>query len=305
MFILGLVRYVFDTLVHNWLSLSLGIFLAAAVRVYLDPERMRAWLMDKANISIPATVAFGALTPFCACGTMAVVVSMMAAALPWGAVMAFLTSSPLMSPEDFVIVSGILGRNFALALLAASVLIGLGAGYMTHGLECRTRLLRDQFRFSGGCSCSSIDEAQFRPSQTKSVKDLAAAIWHIGALQILPLFALFSGIGYLINRFVPAQAILALFSGRNPFAVPLAAVIGLPLYVTGPGAVPLIKILMEGGATDGAMLAFMITGPGTSAGVIAGLAAIMKRKAITLYVVYILIGGVLAGLLYDAIVTLG
>src|SRR5690242_15355974 len=131
-FLLDTVVYVLNTLLHNAPALVIGILVAAALQTYIDPERMKGWLMRRSSVSIPATVAFGAFTPFCACGTMAVVISMLATALPWGPVMAFLTSSPLMSPEGFVMMSGILGTSFAVALAAASVLIGLGSGYATH-----------------------------------------------------------------------------------------------------------------------------------------------------------------------------
>lgn len=75
--------------------------------------------------------------------------------------------------------------------------------------------------------------------------------------------------------------------------------VGVPLYVTGPSSLPVINALMTGGASGGAMLAFLITGPGTSAGVIAGIAMIMKRKAILLYVSFLVIGAILSGYLYD------
>ena len=119
--------YVLNTLVHNSPALILGVLVAAAIQVYVDPEKIRGWLMRRSSVSIPATVAFGAITPFCACGTMAVVLSMLATSLPWGPVMAFLVSSPLMSPEEFVMMSGILGPAFAIAVAVASVLLGLGS----------------------------------------------------------------------------------------------------------------------------------------------------------------------------------
>jgi uncharacterized membrane protein YraQ (UPF0718 family) len=153
------VLYVLNTLVHNSPALILGILVAAAIQVYVDPEKMKGWLMSRSSVSIPATVAFGAFTPFCACGTMAVVLSMLATALPWGPVMAFLTSSPLMSPEEFIMMSGILGPAFAIALAVASVLIGLGSGYVTHVIEKKTHFLDNQLRFSSpketGCGCSA------------------------------------------------------------------------------------------------------------------------------------------------------
>ncbi|MDF2840767.1 MAG: hypothetical protein K0Q99_1539, partial [Clostridia bacterium] len=90
--------YVLNTLVHNAPVLAIGILVAAAINVYVDPERLKRAIAKNAGVSITGSVAFGAFTPFCACGTMAVIVSMLTTALPWGPIMAFLTSSPLMSP---------------------------------------------------------------------------------------------------------------------------------------------------------------------------------------------------------------
>lgn len=112
-------------------------------------------------------------------------------------------------------------------------------------------------------------------------------------------------IGFLVNYFVPTAWIMALFSAKNVFAVPLAALIGLPLYVNGELALPLIKSLIDNGAGGGAMLAFLVTGPGTSAWVIAGISVFMKKRIIGLYVFYLLAGGILLGYLYDLLLAMG
>lgn len=342
------VMYVIGTLVHNLPALVVGVLVAAAIQVYVNPDRMRNWLMRRSSVSIPATVAFGAFTPFCACGTMAVVLSMLVTSLPWGPIMAFLTSSPLMSPEEFVLISGIISPIFAIALAAASVVIGIGSGYAAHLIEKKTHFLDGQLRFTAkkdaaipaGCGCSgdaagnisscSTSEVQCGCGETDvqvqgccgiiaspikenrikefvikyKINELFKAAFNVGIKKILPYFALFAGIGYLINRFIPSDWISALFGSNNIFAVPLAAAVGLPLYVNGDSSIPLIQSLMNSGVSAGAMLAFMITGPGTSAGVIAGIATIMKKRAIALYVAFLLVGAILIGYGYELILTL-
>lgn len=141
-------EYVLATLIHNAPILIFGILVAAAITVYVDPEKMRKALMKKSGVSIGASVAFGAFTPFCACGTMAVIVAMMTTALPWGPIMAFLTASPLMSPDEFILYSGIVSFKFAMALTAASIIIGLGSGILTHWIEKKTTFLVGQARFA-------------------------------------------------------------------------------------------------------------------------------------------------------------
>lgn len=334
------ITAIFTSLYHNWLPLSLAILISAAMKVYVDTEKLKKALLKKPNVSIVASVAFGAFTPLCACGTMAVVIGLFTTTLPWGPIMAFLTSSPLMSPDGFIMLVGIIGVKFAVALTIASVIIGLGSGYLTNLLDTKTNFLKNQTRFStnaqaeacacsepatapiqacacsaqvsapateGKCGCSGAITAGHSPSIFEKVKlrELAEAVVNIGLKQILLFFSIFVGVGYLIQSFVPTSLIMALFSPKSIFSVPLAALIGLPLYVSGESAIPLIKALMVGGAGGGAMLAFMITGEATSAWVIAGITAFMKRRVIGLYLAFILVGGILLGYLYDLFLTLG
>jgi uncharacterized membrane protein YraQ (UPF0718 family) len=354
-FILTLLKdtalYLLQTLQHNAIVLILGIVIASALRVYVDAERMKRWLLNRSALSIPATVAFGAFTPFCACGTMAVVLGMLASSLPWGAIMAFLTSSPLMSPDEFVLISGMLGTRFAIALTAASVFIGLGAGYLANLLQKRTAYFDGQLRFAApnkktavrnaSLSRADLSATSFTPSvsccaanaasnsastpraccsattmpmepavplttlaRQLKLNELTETIFEIGVKKILPLFTAFAAIGYLINRFVPSAWISAIFGAGNLFAVPLAAFIGLPLYVSGNAAIPLIDSLFQAGVSPGAMLAFMITGPGTSAGVIAGISSILKRRAIAFYLACLMIGAIVLGFLFDMMIPL-
>ncbi|MDF2890882.1 MAG: hypothetical protein K0R80_1249 [Clostridia bacterium] len=323
------LQYVISTLIHNAPILIIGIFAAAAMKVYVDPERLKNALLKKASISISGSVAFGTFTPFCACGTMAVIVSMLTTALPWGPIMAFLTSSPLMSPDEFILYTGIIGLKFAVALTIASIVIGITSGYITHFIDKNTGFLKEQARFSDNrrntvcCSsqsltvevetsacCRSLSAAEIcclseKKSDRFRLKELLQVFYEVGMKRVLLYFTIFAAVGFMINKFVPATLITRYLGTDNIFAVPLLALIGLPLYVNGVSSTPIINALMEGGASGGALLAFMITGPGTSAGVIAGLTTIMKRRAIALYVIYILLGGIILGYIYDLLLLFG
>lgn len=313
--------YVAGTLIHNAPVLAFGILAAAIIKVYVDPEKSREILMKNAGASIPATVAFGAFTPFCACGTMAVIVSMLTTALPWGPIMAFLTSSPLMSPDVFILYSGIVSIKFAVVLTAASIIIGLGSGYITHLIEKRTHFFDGQGRFTekmskssccdtaekavSSCGCSEAAAIAQSFTDKYKLKELFKVFFEVGIKQVLVYFAMFAAIGFMINRFVPATLIIKYLGSGNKFAVPMLALIGLPLYVSSSSSIPVVNALLASGASSGALLAFMITGPGTSAGVLAGITTIMKKKAIALYVVYILVFAIVLGYLYDFLLMLG
>ena len=276
------IQALLSTLWHNAPILLLGVAVAAAIAVYGNPEKIRAALSNRATVSVFTTVAFGAFTPFCACGTMAVIVAMLSTAIPWSAIMAFLTSSPLMGPDEFVFIAGIISPGFAIGLTAASVGIGLFSGLVAHVLEKKTRFLEGQIRMVSAPASPEAPEAVQKPDKYK-IKALLRFLYDVGVRQILLYFSIFVVIGYLINRFVPTEWISAALGQDNPLAIPLMALVGIPLYVTGPSSVPLVQALMDSGAGTGALMAFMITGPGTSAGVIAGIATIMKQRAIALY----------------------
>lgn len=295
---------------------------------------------------IPGSVTIGAVTPLCACGTMAVVLSLLTTALPWGPIMAFLVSSPLMSPDTFVLLSGFLGIKFAVALTAASIILGLGAGFTTHWIEKHTLLLNDQLWIKkeqpvqsccntiapqplpvdnysccdvsaktisndkNNCCTVTLEAKSSLVEKSKvlieklKVKEIINTFIDLGVKKVIPLFIIFVAIAYLLKTYIPDAWVMSLFSGDHFYAVPLASLIGLPLYISDATVVPLLSVLREAGASNGTLLAFMISGPATSLGVIGGLNIIMKRRAILLYVFFILSGSIILGYGYDALLKL-
>jgi hypothetical protein len=139
---------------------------------------------------------------------------------------------------------------------------------------------------------------------TLKLKKLIVNFFDLAIVKLLPLFVLFVIIAYLVKEYVPTEWIVTLFSGEHFYSIPLAALIGLPMYVSDATVVPLLQVLRDAGASDGAILAYMISGPATSLGVIGGLSVIMKRRAIILYVAIILVGAIVLGYGYDFVLGL-
>jgi uncharacterized protein len=139
---------VYSYLRADWLILLIGILIAVAVNVYVDSKKLKRALEKNAKISVPGAVLFGALTPLCACGTMAVLISMFVTAMPWGAVMAFLISSPLSSPSDYIFETAFFGSRFAIGVLISSLALGVLSGYIAHLLEMKTNFFKGQFRMA-------------------------------------------------------------------------------------------------------------------------------------------------------------
>ena len=135
------------------------------------------------------------------------------------------------------------------------------------------------------------------------VSGLPKEIWTVGR-RLLPMFLGFAFIGFLLNGLVPAAWVNALFGRGRVYSVPLAATLGLPLYINSEASLPIIRALLDSGMSQGAVMAFLIAGSGTSMGAIAGALTIARWRVVGLVVGVLWIGAMCAGFAYDSLLLL-
>lgn len=316
-YIQDIVLTVTHTLHAQWLLLALGTMAAVIVQVYVDPKASRRFVARHDRLAIPSAIALAALTPLCACGTMGVILALFVTQMPWGPVMAFLVTSPLISPSGFLFSVSFLGLPFAAALLAVALLLGVVAGFGTSWLEKHTSLFQDQFRRPDesctGSACaegappkSPPDGFDIRPIRQRwKLDQLWPAIYRYGLRGILLYFVLFIAIGRTVELLVPTYVIRGLFSGENPASIPLAAILGMPLYLSGPAALPLLRSFVDQGAAWGAVLAFVITGQATGLPVLLGMGVFIRWRVLVVYGAFALLGALVAGYAFEALLLLG
>ena len=126
---------VWHTFTEVWPFLALSIVLAAALTTYVGTDRLAAALRANTTIAVVGAVALATLTPFCSCGTTAIVLGALASRVPWAPLVAFMVASPLTSPQEYVLSVGLFGIPFANTFFAAAIVLGLAAGTVTHALE--------------------------------------------------------------------------------------------------------------------------------------------------------------------------
>jgi uncharacterized membrane protein YraQ (UPF0718 family) len=334
------------TLQVNWYYLLLAIVVAAALRTYVGTDRLQSALGGHPWITIPAAVAFATVTPFCSCGTEAVVLGMMAGSVPWAPIIAFMVASPLTSPGELLYSAGLFGWPFALFFFVGATLIGLGAGAATHFIERRgwlkgqARMRVDDLPKDSSCCTEPAPEpaccptAATRNEGSSSVRadldpanarapvaalidgqlpyepDLAVTpprlaerlrlallrhnLW-ILARRLVVFFTAFVLLGYLIIELVPSQIFETYLGQSSNFAVPLAAALGIPFYISSDASLPLIASLVSSGMAVGPALAFLVTGAGTSVGAIAGSLVIARRRVVGLVIGFLFVGAVVLG----------
>lgn len=157
------------------------------------------------------------------------------------------------------------------------------------------------------CSCSSAPEAAM-PSESRTtqvtplgfMKELLTA-----GKTLLVMFAGFAFVGYFLNGLIPTEWMAAVFGSGNVYNVPLAATLGLPFYINSEASLPLVRAMIENGMSQGAALAFMISGAGTSLGAITGALTIARWRIVALVVGVLWIGAILSGLAFNWLLMLG
>jgi uncharacterized membrane protein YraQ (UPF0718 family) len=325
------------TFSYNWYLLLLSIVISAALKLYIDQEAIARFLRHNTKNSVLISTGIAVGTPFCSCGTTAVVLGMMASTVPWAPIVAFLVSSPLTSPQELFYSAGIFGWPFAIAFFVASILLGLAGGAIASFAEARgwlvnqARMAQPQPSVSLGimggpapislpvaaqpaveavqCGCTSnrVELPVIAQPVTESAKPrvtFRAFMQELYSItkRLVPLFFGFTFVGYLLNGLIPAPWITSLFGSGHAYGIPLAATLGLPFYINTEASLPLVRAMLESGMSQGAALAFLITGAGTSLGALGGALTIARWRVIAMVIGTLWLGSIILGLVYDIIV---
>lgn len=309
-FITRVLGDVGGTVVHVWPFLVVSVVAAAAVTVYVGTDRVSALLRRRAGVATAGAVLLATLTPFCSCGTTAVLVGMLAASAPWAPLVAFMVASPLTSPSELFLSVGLFGWPFALVFFVGTMALGLAAGAVAAALD-RVGWLQGQARVgeascaSGSCTvaepvvlsmgpgAASIAEIPTRRQRWK-IDELVAALWSNG--RTLTLFFLgFTFVGYAVIEAIPTAWLADHLGGDSLLAVPLASLLGIPTYINTEASLPLVASLMDGGMGAGPAMAFLVTGAGTSIGAITGLFVIARGRVVGLVVSLLFAGSIVLG----------
>ena len=329
--IISLLQYTFskviETFSHNWLLLLISIFISAALTLYVNQDAVARFLRRNTKNSVLISTGVAVATPFCSCGTTAVVLGMMASTIPWAPIVAFMVASPLTSPQELFYSAGLFGWNFAFAFFIASILLGLLGGMIAHFAESRG-WLKDQARMAsktpslslgimGGpapldlpviaqapvetaqCSCGTSSEEVRKPVVTTRL--FLSEVWNVSK-RLLPLFFGFTFVGYLLNGLIPVVWITSLFGAGHAYSIPLAATLGLPFYINTEASLPLVRAMLDSGMSQGAALAFLITGAGTSIGALGGALTIARWRVIAIVLGTLWVGSMLIGFAYNLFV---
>ena len=249
---------------------------------------------------------FGAVSPFCSCGVIPLIAALLAMGVPLAPVMAFWLASPIMDPSMFVLTAGVLGLPFAIGKTAAAFGIGLLGGFGVHALQ-KGNLFRNPLRDGvgdGGCGGATVRNSKeiewkfWNESSRRRtfVRDARKNLLFLGKWLTLA-FVLES----LMLAYVPADLVATLVGEGGWLPVLTATIVGVPAYLNGYAALPLVGGLITQGMAPGAAMAFLLAGGVTSIPAAIAVFALARVPVFLSYLVFAFTGAMVGGLLYGTV----
>jgi len=271
--------------------LFVGItFLVGLIREYVPDETIKRVLGGRHKIQGSVLGAgFGALTPFCSCSTIPLLLGMLNAGVPFASSMAFLFSSPLLNPVIISLFIILMGWKVAALYFAVTFVAAVAIGLLLDGLGFASQV-KSVAAVRSCCDCQQGTDARSRILRSA---DFALNLFR----QLVPYLLVGAGIGAFIHGFVPTELISRIAGPGNPLAVPIAAIIGIPIYIRAETMIPIGLALIEKGMSVGAVLALVIGGAGASIPELTLLSAIFEKRMLAAFVLTIFTIAVAAGYL--------
>ncbi len=284
--------FIFDT-IKIILLLFVIIFAVSIIRSFLPPEKIRTILShEKKYIGNILASLLGIITPFCSCSAVPLFLGFVQAGVPLGTTFSFLVAAPMINEVALVLLLGMFGWKIALIYIISGLLIAIFSGIIIEKMD--VRLLLEELALNGTGKNLHLPELNWE-QRIKYAKKYTLNI--VGKVWLYIIIGV--GLGAFIHGYVPAD-FLAQYAGRDKwYAVPLAVIIGIPLYSNAAGVIPLVGALTEKGVAMGTSLAFMMAVTALSLPEFMILKKVMKPKLILIFAGVVGAGIIFTGYLFN------
>jgi uncharacterized membrane protein YraQ (UPF0718 family) len=277
------------------LLLTLVVFVVGIVRTYFSPERTRKMLGGKSlfagNI---LSSMLGIVTPFCSCSAVPLFIGFVETGIPIGVTFSFLIAAPMINEVAVVLLFGLFGWETALLYVVTGLIIAISAGYVIGRLHVERYVEDWVFEMHAGAATVDEENPSFRDriqSGYDAVKEIVGKVW--------PYLLAGIAVGAGIHGYVPENFMASLMGKSAWWSVPVAVIIGVPLYSNAAGIIPIVHALLEKGASLGTTLAFMMSVIGLSLPETIILRKVLKMPLILIFVGVVAVGIVIVGYVFN------
>ena len=271
-------------------------YIVGVLQEHIPPSKIQSILSDKQGKGYVIAGFLGAITPFCSCSTIPFLKGLLRAKAGFGTMMVFLFASPLLNPIIIGLFVVTFGIEVALFYFIVAMGVSITAGYSLEKLGFEKYIKPEAY----------IAPEPKPSANSGSVRDDHVSKWHKiwvttwkDFKTVLPFLIVGIALGSMIYGFMPADYIANIASENNPFAVPVAAVIGIPLYIRAEAVIPLSAALAAKGMGLGAVMALIIGSAGASLTEVVLLKSFFKNQMIVAFLVVVLGMAIGAGYLYS------
>lgn len=288
--------FVYDT-IKIFLLLVVIIFFVSLVRTFFPPNKIRKLLSGRRAYSGNVLAALlGIITPFCTCSAIPLFIGFLEAGVPLSATFSFLVASPMINEVALVLLFSTFGWKISGLYVLSGLVISITSGVIIGKMNVEDLVTRHELAGTRKKRLFSASNPKWE-DRIGYAKDYTFMI--IGRVWLYVIIGI--GLGSLIHGYVPTDFLARYASAEAWYAVPLAVLIGIPLYSNAAGIVPLVGVLADKGVAMGTILSFMMAVTGLSLPEFAILKKIMKTKLILIFVGVVGTGIVLTGFLFNAI----
>jgi uncharacterized membrane protein YraQ (UPF0718 family) len=275
--------------------LALVVFGVGIIRSFFTPERTRRILSGKSEFAGNVLAALlGIVTPFCSCSAVPLFIGFVTAGIPLGATLSFLISAPMVNEIALVLLFGMFGWKVAALYLGMGLAIAMVAGWVIGRLKME-RHVEDWVYASG--SAGGIEEERLDwPARIRlgaeAVRDIVGKVWLYVLIGI--------GVGAGIHGYVPENFMASIMGKGAWWSVPLAVLIGVPMYSNAAGIIPIVQALLGKGAALGTVLAFMMAVIALSLPEAIILRKVLKPRLLVVFFGVVAVGIMAVGYLFNA-----
>jgi uncharacterized protein len=287
--------FIYDS-IKIFLLLAVIIFAISFIRSFFPPEKTRKILSNKREfIGNVLAALLGVVTPFCSCSAVPLFIGFVEGGVPLGVTFSFLISSPMVNEVAIVLLWGLFGWKITAIYISTGLSVAMLAGFIIGRLKLEKWV--EEYVYTMHLGAGAAPQIQtFRDKidyAKENTVDILRKIWLFVLIAI--------GIGGFIHGYVP-EDFLARYAGKgNFFAVPIAVLLGVPLYSNAAGVIPIVYALMSKGVTLGTTLAFMMAVTALSLPEMIILRKVLKVKLLAVFVGIMTITIMAVGYLFNGI----
>ena len=293
--------FVFDT-IKIFILLALVTVLMGIINSYFPIEKVRHFLTKRKWYGLDYFLAsfFGTITPFCSCSSVPLFIGFVKGGIPIGVTLAFLISSPLVDAVSVAIFIGMFGMKTTVIYVVSGIVLSMIAGYILGKLNM-DHLLTDWVKQIIQNKQKPEDDLETEP-QTFLQRLPAIGKEALGIVKGVSVYILVGiAIGGLMHGFIPTGFFEAYITKDNPFAVPIAVLVGVPMYSNAAGVLPVIQVLVQKGIPVGTAIAFSMAVVGLSVPEGLLLKKVMTGKMLAIFFAVVAACIIVSGYLFNLI----